>query len=319
MKKLVVVGICGTLLGGCVSGMTNSYLSPQVPQRVLIPQEVVDMMGPPQILQVGMGQTVEGRANHFYEFKGKPGDQVTLVVRSKGTDASLYLYGDANDYRRNMEPMAFVGSIGGISGVVDPDGPNAHLLVTLPADPDGSYVAVVGPQDQADYSLTVLPGLVPQRELMALPTPIYGNEGQFMSPFTEDNTVTAWVEKGLQAEVASNVGTALGSLAAMSNSDNIMLSVFGGAVGSIAGREVMLRAIGGWDFIKDNSDLSFNSLEEMAKYMAYENSSHPQYAQVLNATYGIYPELRPVMQKVQMEKDSLTRLYPNSFITVAQQ
>lgn len=53
--------------------------------------------------------------------------------------------------------------------------------------------------------------------------------------------------------------------------------------------------------------------------MAYENSSHPQYAQVLNATYGIYPELRPLMQKVQMEKDSLTRLYPNSFITVAQQ
>src|SRR5690606_806285 len=148
----------------------------------------------------------------------------TLVVRSKGTDASLYLYGDANDYRRNMEPMAFVGSIGGISGVVDPDGPNAQLLVTLPADPDRYYVAVVGPQDQADYSLTVLPGLVPQRELMALPTPIYGNEGQFMSPFTEDNTVTAWVEKGLQAEVASNVGTALGSLAAMSNSDNIMLS-----------------------------------------------------------------------------------------------
>lgn len=123
----------------------------------------------------------------------------------------------------------------------------------------------------------------------------------------------------MQAEVASNVGTALGSLAAMSNSDNIMLSVFGGAVGSIAGREVMLRAIGGWDFIKDNSDLSFNSLEEMAKYVAYENSSHPQYAQVLNATYGIYPELRPLMQKVHLEKDSLTRLYPNSFITVAQQ
>lgn len=73
MKKLVVVGICGTLLAGCVSGMTNSYLSPQVPQRVLIPQEVVDMMGPPQILQVGMGQTVEGRPITSTSSRANPG------------------------------------------------------------------------------------------------------------------------------------------------------------------------------------------------------------------------------------------------------
>ena len=319
MKRIMTLSACAMLLGGCATDMTAGYLGYQAPPRVLLSQEIVDMMPPPVIVEVGMGKTVEGRPQSFYEFKGQPGQTVTVVVRSSGPDTSLYLHGDANDFRRNAEPLAFVGALNmGVGSMRDPDGLNSHLIFTLPEDADGSYVAVVMPQDQAGYTVTVLDGVVPQRELMALPEPIIGSEGKYMSPFTEDNTVTPWVEKGLQAAVAGNVGTALGSLAAMSNSDNLMFSLVGGIAGEKIGREVFLRSMGGWEFIRENSDMSFNTVEDLARYMAYENASHPQYADVLNASYGIYPELRQAMAQVQMETSTLAKLYPHSFIMSAQ-
>lgn len=319
MKRTMILPACALLLSGCATDMTSGYLGYKPPPRVLIPQEVVDMMPPPAITEVGIGKTVEGRAGHFYAFKGQPGQTVTVVARSSGPDTSLYLYGDANDFRRNAEPLSFVGALGsGVGAMRDPDGLHSHLIFTLPEDADGSYVAVVMPQDQAGYTVTVLDGVVPQRELMALPQPIFGPEGKYMSPFTEDNTVTPWVEKGLQAAVAGNVGMALGSLAALSNSDNLMFSVLGGIAGEKVGKEVVLQAMGGWDFIRENSDMSFNTVEDLARYMTYENASHPQYAEVLNASYGIYPELRQAMAQVQMETSTLARLYPHSFIMSAQ-
>lgn len=323
MRKIAILSVCSLLLGGCVSGMTNNYLGHQTqktPQRPLLSQEIVDMMGPPQIVPMSMGATVEGQAQHFYTFKGQPGQDVTVVVRSRGTDTGLYLYHDVNDYRRGATPLAFVGAISGpYDTMQDPDGPHSHLIFTLPEDEDGTYTVAVSPPDASDYTVTLLEGVVPQRELMTLPEPMYNTDGKYMSPFTEDKTVTPWVEKGLQAEVAGNVGSALGSLAALSNSDNVMLSVFGGIAGQAAGREVMLRAMGGWAFIKESSDMSFDTLDDLARYMTFENSDHPQYAEVLKATYGIYPELRQVMAQVQTERKTLAQLYPHSFIMTAQQ
>lgn len=317
MKKIAMLSVCSLLLGGCVSAMTNNHLArqAQTSQQPLLSQEIIDLMGPPKMVSMEVGQTIEGQAQHFYAFNGQVGQKVTIVARSRGTDTGIYFYGDANDYRRGARPLMHVAAIAGpYNTMQDPDGPHSHLILTLPEDADGSYVVVVTPHDASDYTLSVLEGVVPQRELMTLPEPLYSTEGQYMSPFTEDKTVTPWVEKGLQAEVAGNVGQALGSLAALSNSDNMVLSLFGGIAGQAAGREVMLRAMGGWSFIKENSDMSFNTLEDLARYMAFENADHPQYAEVLKATYGIYPELRQVMSQVQMERDTLAQLYPHSFI-----
>lgn len=319
MKTTITLPLCALLLSGCAPGMHSAYFGQPAPQQVLIPQEIVDMMAPPALIEVDIGGTVEGQADHFYTFKGQPGQTVTVVARSSQLDTGLFLYGDVNDYRRGMPALTHVGSLSSGPGAMhDPDGLNSHLIFTLPEDPDGSYVAIVTPHDQAGYTLTVMDGVVPQRELMALPEPIWGTEGKYMSPFTEDKTVTPWVEKGLQATVAGHVGQALGSLAAMSNSDNVMFSLLGGVAGQVAGREIALRAMGGWEFIRENSDMSFNTIEDLARYMTYENAGHPQYAEVLSAAYGIYPELRDAMVKVQQETEMLAQFYPHSFILSAQ-
>lgn len=135
---------------------------------------------------------------------------------------------------------------------------------------------------------------------VAAPDPIYGNTGKYMSPFTEDGTVAPWVEKGMSASVGASVGGAVGAYAGQKALEQVPF--FGGFLGSkagnAAGREIAIKAAGGWEFIKSSSDLSFNSLNDMARYLHATNSGHPQYAKVLKATYGIYPEFQQNMAVV---------------------
>lgn len=138
--------------------------------------------------------------------------------------------------------------------------------------------------------------IIPASEMTA-PEPIYGNTGKYLSPFTEDNTVAPWVEKGMSAAAAASVGGALGSYAGQKALEQVPFigGMLGNAAGKAAGREIAINAAGGWEFIKESSDLSFDSLEALARYIYVNNSTHPQYAEVLKATYGIYPELQQTM------------------------
>jgi hypothetical protein len=49
---------------------------------------------------------------------------------------------------------------------------------------------------------------------------------------------------------------------------------------------------GGEEFIRNNSDISFNSVQDLAVYMYAKNSSHKDYAEALKLTQEIYPELK---------------------------
>lgn len=125
------------------------------------------------------------------------------------------------------------------------------------------------------------------------PTPIVGNSGKYMSPYTEDGTVALWVEKGRSASAGASVGGFVGAQAGAKLVENIPFvgGLFGQKIGETAGRAVALKMVGGEEFIKQNSDMSFNSVQDLAVYMYAKNSSHKDYAQVLELTQKIYPEL----------------------------
>lgn len=151
----------------------------------------------------------------------------------------------------------------------------------------------------ATLSLTVLlaacataPQLAPPASIQA-PAPIVGNGGKFMSPYTEDGTVARWVEKGRHAAAGANVGGFVGAQAGAKLAENIPFvgGLIGQKVGAELGRTVALNMVGGEAFIKETSDLSFNSVEELAVYMYVKNSAHKDYAQVLELTQKIYPDL----------------------------
>jgi hypothetical protein len=126
------------------------------------------------------------------------------------------------------------------------------------------------------------------------PTPIVGTSGKYMSPFTEDGTVAVWVEKGKSARAGSSVGAFVGAQAGQKLAENIPLfgSFVGKAIGESAGRAIALKMVGGEEFIRANSDISFNSVQDMAVYMYVNNSAHKDFAEALSLTQEIYPEMK---------------------------
>lgn len=129
---------------------------------------------------------------------------------------------------------------------------------------------------------------------IAAPTPIAGNTGKYLSPYTEDGTVAPWVEKGKSASAGAGIGGFVGAQAGQKLAENIPFigSFIGQAVGETAGRAVALRMVGGEEFIRANSDLSFNTVNDLAVYMYAKNSMHKDYAEALKLTQEIYPELK---------------------------
>ncbi|CAH0280988.1 hypothetical protein SRABI118_03776 [Massilia sp. Bi118] len=126
------------------------------------------------------------------------------------------------------------------------------------------------------------------------PTPIMGTTGKFMSPYTEDGTVAAWVEKGRSASAGAGIGGFVGAQAGQKLASNIPFvgGMLGQAVGESAGRAVALKMVGGEEFIRANSDMSFNNIDDLAVYMYVKNSSHKDFAEALKLTQDIYPELK---------------------------
>jgi hypothetical protein len=138
----------------------------------------------------------------------------------------------------------------------------------------------------------------PQMPLAAnliAPQPIEGTTGQYMSPFTSDGVTSGWVTQSMTVSASGQAGAVIGQLAGQKLLENLP---FGGMLGEAAGkhlaREAALRAIGGEEYLKSSSDLSFNDLSAMAVYMYANHSGHAEYDKILRATYAIYPDLEGV-------------------------
>ncbi|RZA33518.1 MAG: hypothetical protein EOP92_20465 [Lysobacteraceae bacterium] len=129
---------------------------------------------------------------------------------------------------------------------------------------------------------------------IAAPAPIVGNTGKYMSPYTEDGTVAPWVEKGRNASAGASIGGFVGAQAGQKLAENIPFvgGFLGQAIGESAGRAIAVKMAGGEEFIRANSDLSFNSVQDLAVYMYAKNSSHKDFAEALKLTQEIYPELK---------------------------
>jgi hypothetical protein len=126
--------------------------------------------------------------------------------------------------------------------------------------------------------------------------PIDGTEGKYALPYTSDGVLTEWVEMAIDANIGEDLGGLVGSLLGQQLVIGVPLigSTIGKNVGEEVGRTTAINAIGGIEVLKDTSDLSFNSLEEMSRYLYKNHSSHPYYLQTIQATMIFYPELKAV-------------------------
>jgi len=135
---------------------------------------------------------------------------------------------------------------------------------------------------------------MPAAATLASPTAIEGTTGAYMSPFTTDGVTAGWITKSLQVSAGGQVGSVAGQLAGQELLKSLPFGL-GGMLGESAGksmaRKIALDAIGGEAFLKSSSDLSFNSLQDLAVYMYVNHSEHPEYAKILRSTIAIYPDL----------------------------
>lgn len=261
----------------------------------------------PRTEDIELGQTFrETRTDRhmtIFRFRAQTGTPVTITVRSEaGHPLSLDVYNGVYAFGRQM--LIPIASDSGrawdpktrqLVPNAHPNGPHAEVMGVLPANKPGEYSFTVSSVEMGallkPFSVTLSPGLVPAADILTVPEPVAGSAGQFMSPFTEDNTVAPWVRKGAAAGVVANVGSAIGSMAA-SSSDNVFLALAGAVIGEVAGKGLAIEAMGGWETIKAESDLSFNSMRDMAIYLHANNAGHRDYQRVLQATYLLYPELQ---------------------------
>lgn len=127
------------------------------------------------------------------------------------------------------------------------------------------------------------------------PKPLQGNSGQYMSPFTTDGVTAEWVTKAMKVQASGAIGEAAGQIAANQLLSNIPFAgMFAGKATKSLARSAAMNSIGGEAFLKSSSDLSFNSLQEMAAYMYAFHSSHAEYRQIVKATSAIYPDFAAV-------------------------
>jgi hypothetical protein len=126
------------------------------------------------------------------------------------------------------------------------------------------------------------------------PTPIADNSGKYMSPFTSDGVVAEWVDKAVKAKMGSAVGGAIGAYAGQKALENVPFigGFIGQKAGAAMGREIAVKASGGWEYIKKTSDLSFNTIDDLSVWMYANYSTNEHYADVLSATQEIYPEMK---------------------------
>lgn len=123
------------------------------------------------------------------------------------------------------------------------------------------------------------------------PVPIEGNAGKYMSPFTTDGVTAEWVTKAMKVQASGAIGEAAGQVAANQLLSSVPFAgLFGGMASKSLARSAAMSSIGGEEFLKSSSDLSFNSLPDMAAYMYAFHSSHAEYRQIVKATGAIYPD-----------------------------
>ncbi|HIM30560.1 MAG TPA: hypothetical protein EYG57_13565 [Planctomycetes bacterium] len=129
---------------------------------------------------------------------------------------------------------------------------------------------------------------------MVAPEPIEDSSGKYMSPYTSDEVVAEWVDKAISAKLGASIGGTAGRMAGERLAENVPFvgGFLGRAAGQSMGRKIALESVGGEAFMRETSDLSFNSINDLSLFLFVEHSHRENFADVLAATQEIYPELK---------------------------
>ncbi len=132
-------------------------------------------------------------------------------------------------------------------------------------------------------------GIAPASQLTA-PEVLLDNSGEYMCPYRQDGTLADWsaqvISKVLGAEAGKRAGWMAGAKVLGGAAD------IGKKVGEKAGEKLALEAAGGMEGIRRTSNISSNSLDDLAVFMYVKHSEKDNYNKALRAMYDIYPKFK---------------------------
>jgi len=116
---------------------------------------------------------------------------------------------------------------------------------------------------------------LPAPTALIVPTPITGNTGAYLSPYTSDGVAAKWVDNAVKAELGAGIGEAAGSYLGAQAMGQVPLvgGLLGDYAGKAIGRGIAIKMAGGEDYMKQTSDLSFNSIDDLAVWMYATHST----------------------------------------------
>lgn len=123
-------------------------------------------------------------------------------------------------------------------------------------------------------------------------SPIAGATGKYLLPIDANGALTEWAQKALQIQVGNVAGEQAGSAAAK----GLGSVVPGGGLASgflkKKGKEAgAMAALGGPDFVKKSSSLSFDNVEAYAVYLHAKLGKNADYSKAVQAAIALYPDL----------------------------
>ena len=131
-----------------------------------------------------------------------------------------------------------------------------------------------------------------QSIVLEAPAPITANTGRYLLPYKANGETTEWADKALNAQIGKAVGEKAGDAAANAVASKIP---FGGIAGGLLKKKTKevaaVAALGGTDYLKKTSELSFDNLNDYAVYLHVRHSADSNYKEVLATAIALYPEL----------------------------
>jgi len=124
------------------------------------------------------------------------------------------------------------------------------------------------------------------------PAPLLDKSGHYFLPVNANGEMAEWAAKTLNVQLGALAGAKAGEAAGKQVASHVP---FGGlASGLIKNKAKELgavTAVGGYDFIKKTSELSFNNLEDYAVYLHVSQGGGASYTEAVAAAMAIYPDL----------------------------
>ncbi|MFD3263555.1 hypothetical protein [Phenylobacterium ferrooxidans] len=132
-----------------------------------------------------------------------------------------------------------------------------------------------------------------------------GTTGLYMSPFTSDGVTSAWITKSMQVKATGQIGSMAGNYLGQKAMEQVPFvgGFLGKKAGAAVGRQVALSAIGGEEFLRSSTDLSFNSAEALVGWTLANHGAREDIGQVMQAVIAIYPDVQtPYLVAAQQMK-----------------